>query len=77
MAMGYEFAPSLVVERDGIVYAGSRRGQLAAIDARAQRLLWTVKLGISQINGIDIDPCSPDIYVSLVEGIIYRISPRR
>lgn len=77
MGLGYEHAPCIVVEKNGVVYAGSRRGIVTAVDPEAQRVLWSVPVGVSEINGIDVDPTTDDIYVSLIEGTIFRITPKR
>ena len=73
MGLGYDHAPCIVAERDGVVYAGSRRGILTAVDPAARRVLWQLPIGVSEINGIDLDPASGDIYVSLIEGTIFRV----
>lgn len=73
MGLGYEHAPCIVVEKDGIVYAGSRRGIITAVDPVAKEVIWSVSVGVSEVNGIDVDPTSGDIYVSLIEGTIFRI----
>ena len=73
MGLGYEHAPCVVVEQDGVVYAGSRRGIVTAVDPLAQKVLWSLPLGVSEVNGIDVDPTTGDIYVSLIEGTIFRI----
>ena len=73
MGLGYEHAPCIVLEKDGVVYAGSRRGLVTAVDPVARKVLWQLPLGVSEVNGIDLDPTSGDIYVSLVEGTIFRI----
>lgn len=73
MGLGYDHAPCIVAEHDGIVYAGSRRGIITAVDPAAQRVLWSVPVGVSEINGIDIDPATGDVYASLIEGTIFRI----
>ncbi len=74
MKLGYEHAPCIVAEQDGIVYAGSRRGIVTAVDPAAQTVLATLNIGVSETNGIDIDPVTGDIYISLIEGTIWRIS---
>ncbi len=76
MGLGYEHAPCIVAEVDGVVYAGSRRGIVTAVDPIAQKVLWSLPLGVSEINGIDIDPTTNDVYVSLIEGTIFRISKK-
>lgn len=74
MGLGYEHAPCMVVEQDGVVYAGSRRGIVTAVDPVAQKVLWSLPLGVSEVNGIDVDPTTGDVYVSLIEGTIFRIA---
>lgn len=74
LGLGYEHAPCIVAEADGIIYAGSRRGIISAVDAATHTLLWSLPLGVSEVNGIDIDPATGHIYVSLIEGTIFRIS---
>lgn len=73
MGLGYEHAPCIVVERDGIVYAGSRRGIVTAVEPQRKEVLWSRPLGVSEVNGIDVDPVTGDIYLSLIEGRIWRI----
>lgn len=73
MGLGYEHAPCIVVEKDGVVYAGSRRGIITAVDPMKQKVLWSARVGVSEINGIDVDPTTGDIYASLIEGTIFRI----
>lgn len=74
MGLGYEHAPCIVAEQDGVVYAGSRRGIVTAVNPRTQKVLWNLPLGKSEINGIDIDPETGDVFVSLIEGTVYRIA---
>lgn len=76
MGLGYEHAPCIVLEKDGVVYAGSRRGLVTAVDPYAQKVLWQLPLGVSEINGFDIDPYTGKIYLSLIEGTIYSIEKK-
>jgi outer membrane protein assembly factor BamB len=71
---GYEHAPCIVLEKDGYIYAGSRRGMLAVIDATSGKLVFTYRMGSSEVNGFDVDTSTGDIYCSLIEGTIWRIS---
>lgn len=73
LGIGYDHAPCIVLERDGVVYAGSRRGVLTMSAADGSGLLASLPLGVSEINGIDLDPATGDIYVSLIEGTIFRV----
>ena len=76
LGFGYEFSPCAVVESGGVVYAASRQGVVAAVDAESGELLWRKKCGISAVNGFEVDERG-DIYISLFEGKIWRISPKR
>jgi len=76
LGFGYEHAPCIVLEHNGHIYCGSRRGMLAIVDAATHELIGTYRLGTSEVNGFDIDE-QGDIYCSLIEGTIWRISRRR
>ena len=71
---GYEHAPCIVLEYNGYIYAGSRRGMLAVLDAATGKLVFRYEMGSSEINGFEVDPATGDIYCSLIEGTIWRIS---
>ena len=71
---GYEHAPCIVLEKDGYVYAGSRHGTLAVIEAATGKLVLNYSMGSSEVNGFEVDPDIGDIYCSLIEGTIWRIS---
>ena len=73
---GYEHAPCIVLEKDGYVYAGSRHGLLAVIDSATGRLLFNYSMGSSEVNGFEVDPTTGDIYCSLIEGTIWRITKK-
>lgn len=74
LGIGYEHAPCIVIENNGIVYCGTRKGVVTAVDAETHNLLWKEQLGNSEVNGFDKDPLSDDIYLSLIEGTVFRIS---
>ena len=74
MKLGYEHAPCIVAEKDGIVYAGSRRGLVVAVDPKTQSVIKTFTLGKSETNGIDIDPTTGNVYTSLIEGTIFKLN---
>ena len=72
LGFGYEHAPCIVLEHDGYIYCGSRRGVLAVVNAATLELEFTYRLGSSEVNGFDVDERG-DIYCSLIEGTIWRI----
>ena len=74
MKLGYEHAPCIVAEKDGVVYAGSRRGLVVAVNPETQTVIDTFILGKSETNGIDIDPTTGDVFTSLIEGTIFKLN---
>ena len=76
LGFGYEHAPCIVLEHDGYIYCGSRRGMLAVVNADTHELVFTYQLGTSEVNGFEVDDHG-DIYCSLIEGTVWRISSRR
>lgn len=76
LGFGYEFSSCAIVESKGVVYAASRTGIVAAVDAETGELLWRYKCGVSALNGMEVD-ANGDIYLSLIEGKIWRIKDNR
>ena len=76
LGFGYDHAPCAIVERDNVIYSGSRRGKVAMVGTDGT-LIASLPLGVSEVNGIDVDPHTGDIYVSLIEGTIYCIHKKR
>ena len=73
LGFGYEHAPCIVLEHNGYIYCGSRRGMLAVVNAATHELVFTYQMGTSEVNGFELDS-NGDIYCSLIEGTIWRIS---
>ena len=76
LGLGYEHAPCEIIEKDGYVYTGSLKGRVTITRADGPELVASLPLGMSEINGIDVDPYSGDVYVSLVEGTVFRIKKK-
>ncbi|MBR5673999.1 MAG: PQQ-binding-like beta-propeller repeat protein [Muribaculaceae bacterium] len=72
LGFGYEHAPCIVLEHDGYIYCGSRRGMLAVVNATTHELVFTYSMGSSEVNGFEVDERG-DVYCSLIEGTIWRI----
>lgn len=73
LTFGYEHTPCIVLESDGTVYAASRRGAVAAVDAASGELLWVRRIGRSAVNGFERDT-DGTVYISMIEGTVWRIS---
>ncbi len=71
---GYEHAPCPIIEVDGLVYTGSRRGQVAVIDSMSGELLSRTTLGYSEVNGFAVDKDN-NVICTLIEGTAFKIKP--
>lgn len=76
MGIGYDHAPCIVLESDGIIYCGTRNGNVVAVDADSHQVLWKEKFGNSEVNGFEKDSSTGDIYLSLIEGTIFKLRPQ-
>ncbi len=74
LKLGYEHAPCIVAEKDGVVYAGSRRGLVVTVNPYTKKIIDTFTFGKSETNGIDIDLTNGDVYTSLIEGSIFKLN---
>lgn len=50
IGFGYEHAPSMPQERDGILYGGTKEGLLYAVEGKSGHIKWLHKVGNSLIN---------------------------
>ena len=71
--LGYEHAPCPLLEKNGVVYLGSRNGFVVAIDAKSQKVLWSYKCGNSEVNQFTVG-ADGAIYFSLIEGKIFKLT---
>lgn len=75
LGLGYEHAPCIVLEQNGVVYAGSRSGRITAVDPEAVKVLWQIRPGTGEINGFDVDPADGSVWVTMIDGLVLRIAP--
>ena len=52
VAFGYEHAPSMPLEKDGVVYGSTKEGLLFALEAKTGKIIWKHKIGNSLINTV-------------------------
>ncbi len=52
VGFGYEHAPSMQVEKEGVVFGSTKEGLLFALEARTGKLLWKHKIGNSLISTV-------------------------
>jgi outer membrane protein assembly factor BamB/predicted phosphodiesterase len=53
MGYGYEHAPSMLIEKNGQVYFGTRNGVVYAIDPATQKITWAYKIDNSMVNTVN------------------------
>ena len=52
VGFGYEHAPSMPQEKDGVVYGSTKEGLLFALEAKTGKIIWKHKVGNSLINTV-------------------------
>ncbi|WP_455592505.1 outer membrane protein assembly factor BamB family protein [Bacteroides sp.] len=52
VGFGYEHAPSMQMEKDGVVFSSTKEGLIFALDAATGKVLWKYKIGNSLINTV-------------------------
>ena len=54
VGFGYEHAPSMLIEKNGIVFFGTRNGVVYAIDAVQRKTAWAYKIDNSMVNTVNV-----------------------
>lgn len=70
--MGYELAPTPVVEKDGVVYAPTDKGLIYAYRASDGQFLWKYRISAGLINMI-LPGDQGALYVSSMDGILMKL----
>lgn len=53
-AYGYEHTPSMLIEKDGTVFFGTRNGIVYAINPAVQKMVWAYKIDNSMVNTVNV-----------------------
>ena len=72
LKIGYEHNPAPIVENNGKIYIGSRKGEVIIVDAENFEVIKAIRLGSSSINGFSIDN-QGRVWTSLIEGGIFLL----
>ena len=51
---GYEHAPSMLIEKKGQLFFGTRNGVVYSIDPRNQKINWAYKIDNSMVNTVNV-----------------------
>lgn len=71
--IGYEHNPCPILEHNGTIYMGSRKGEVIAVDSKTHQVISNDKIGYSSINSFAINPATKGVVCSLIEGSVYEI----
>lgn len=75
LGIGYEHNPCPNIEKNGIVYSGSREGVVIAFDPVNRKVLWKEKAGHSSVNAFTVDD-QGNVWCSLIEGSVFRMNQK-
>ena len=71
---GYEHVPSMLIEKGGIIFFGTKNGRVYAINAFNQSIHWIHKIDNSMVNTVNVIDknhviaATMDGKVELIEG---------
>jgi outer membrane protein assembly factor BamB/predicted phosphodiesterase len=51
---GYEHVPSMLIEKEGLVFFGTKNGRVYAIDPITRRRVWTTRIDNSMVNTVNV-----------------------
>ncbi len=66
---GYEHVPSMLTEKEGHVFFGTRSGVVYAIDPASQQIAWAHKIDNSMVNTVRV-LSKQQLIVSTMDGKI-------
>jgi outer membrane protein assembly factor BamB len=54
VGFGYEHVPSMLIEKEGKVFFGTKNGVVYCIDPAARQTLWAYKIDNSMVNTVNV-----------------------
>jgi outer membrane protein assembly factor BamB len=72
---GYEHVPSMLVEKQGIIFFGTRSGVVYAVDAAAQKTVWAYKIDNSMVNTVNVID-KKNIIASTMDGKVVLLQEK-
>ena len=73
VGFGYEHNPCPMIEQDGVLYGGTKNGEVFAINTDKARLIYRYKLGNSSVNKLMLNRDGA-LWVMLMEGHIFELA---
>ena len=75
--LNYDINSAMLVEKEGVLYYGTKNGLLLAIDPRSGTMLWQHKLGVTVLNTVVALDEPNEVVVCDVDGKITRLGARQ
>lgn len=75
VGFGYEHVPSMLLERDGKIYFGTRNGVIYCMDKKTQTVLWRYKADNSMVNTVRLVG-SDKVLAATMDGKVVLLQPR-
>lgn len=69
IGFGYEHAPSMLIEKEGKVFFGTRNGVVYAFDPKTKQNLWAHKIDNSMVNTVNVIN-GKTVLVSTMDGVV-------
>ena len=73
VGFGYEHNPCPMIEQDGVLYGGTKNGEVFAINTGEAKLIYRYKLGNSSVNKLMLNS-DGSLLVMLMEGHIFELA---
>lgn len=75
VGFGYEHVPSMLIEKEGTLFFGTRVGVVYAIDPKTQQIRWAHKIDNAMVNTVRV-LSRRDLLVSTMDGRLVRLRYR-
>ncbi|HEY1006444.1 MAG TPA: PQQ-binding-like beta-propeller repeat protein, partial [Sphingobacteriaceae bacterium] len=73
---GYEHVPSMLIEKDGQVYFGTKNGTIYAMDPVARKITWAHKVDNSMVNTVNV--IGPgQVLSATMDGVVTLVKAER
>lgn len=70
---GYEHVPSMIIEKEGLLYFGTKSGVVHCVDPAAQKVVWRHKIDNSMVNTVRVMDAH-SLIASTMDGKVVRLS---
>ena len=72
VGFGYDHVPSMLIEREGILFFGTRNGVVYAVDPKKQVVIWAHKIDNSMVNTVRVVD-KRNLFATTMDGRLVRL----